>query len=177
MKTTGFFAVLLSTLALVGCGSNASGIASPDAVADMTSNNSPPKYAWCPENSPGGGESDASIRLTDGGHEVQRDLNNDPMNCGSCGYFCWDELGVSQQLAPEVRSTIMGTVRYACVAGRCVFACAERRGDCDGQRPNGCEVSTATDVKHCGSCGKVCMPDNEVWRPTCTDGVCGKERR
>jgi hypothetical protein len=49
-----------------------------------------------------------------------------------------------------------GAARMSCEAGACVVAaCAEGRGDCDGEGSNGCEDELDTDA-HCGACGRAC---------------------
>jgi hypothetical protein len=81
-------------------------------------------------------------------------LNADPSNCGRCGNLC----------APS-------NAAAACVAGACGYtACNAGFGDCDGNRANGCEVSTATDVAHCGGCGMACSSNNGV--ASCAGGNC-----
>lgn len=48
-------------------------------------------------------------------------------------------------------------------AGACPFL----RGDCDGQRSNGCEAFLASDTLHCGRCRRACGAE------ACTAGLCG----
>ncbi|MEI8257207.1 MAG: hypothetical protein WCJ30_16155 [Deltaproteobacteria bacterium] len=56
-----------------------------------------------------------------------------------------------------------------CAGGGCAFVCAPGTADCDLAGDNGCEVTLATDVAHCGRCGQTCAA-SEI----CRDGVCGQ---
>lgn len=61
-----------------------------------------------------------------------------------------------------------------CVQGQCVIqSCVLGYDDCDGQADNGCEVQTATDVNHCGSCSNQCPNYNGT--PSCSAGECSIE--
>jgi hypothetical protein len=84
------------------------------------------------------------------------DLRTDVRACGRCGVLC-----ASAPDAPTI----------TCAAGRCGYVCAAGRGDCDGERDNGCEVNTRTTVAHCGACGNACRSGPRS-RPTCTAGRC-----
>ncbi|MBM4378022.1 MAG: hypothetical protein FJ086_01785, partial [Deltaproteobacteria bacterium] len=76
-------------------------------------------------------------------------------NCGACGTVC-----TTPNATP------------ACPAGTCVVgACNPGFGDCNGQGADGCEVTLATDVAHCGTCGNACTFANAA--PSCTAGMCG----
>lgn len=65
-----------------------------------------------------------------------------------------------------------------CVEGACVVvACTERYRDCDGLADNGCEVSIASSVAHCGGCRAACtlsQAETTVCGPGagCEVGVC-----
>jgi|GEM_PF-467101 len=77
-------------------------------------------------------------------------------HCGGCGMAC----------APA-------NATPACTAGLCgVASCNAGFGDCDGLAGNGCEVSTATSVAHCGACGNACVPPANS-AATCAAGACG----
>jgi hypothetical protein len=52
----------------------------------------------------------------------------------------------------------------------CKYTCLAGYADCDGQAPNGCEVSILTDVNNCGMCGTVCLTPNAT--PQCAAGAC-----
>ncbi len=67
-----------------------------------------------------------------------------PAHCGRCGNAC---------MLPGATS--------ACVMGACaITTCETGRADCDAAAATGCEVTTATDVRHCGGCGGQCAPAN-----------------
>ncbi|AKV01117.1 Tryptophan synthase alpha chain [Labilithrix luteola] len=85
--------------------------------------------------------------------ETCADLDNDPNNCGSCGYKCPGILNGSP----------------ACSHGRCTVKCNEGMADCDGRADNGCEASLKFDARNCGSCGNLC--DVGSGQP-CVDGIC-----
>ncbi|MBI5534032.1 MAG: hypothetical protein HY898_15025 [Deltaproteobacteria bacterium] len=82
----------------------------------------------------------------------ERNLNTDPLNCGTCGAAC---------------STNHATP--TCNAGSCVLACEAGWGNCDGNVANGCEAQLNTNT-NCGSCGQACSPANATG--SCTTGVC-----
>jgi hypothetical protein len=72
---------------------------------------------------------------------------NTNTNCGACGTRCGSNM--------------------ACSNGMCVSTCPPSTTLC-----NGACVSTATDVSHCGGCGRVCPSYPNVNR-TCMAGTCG----
>ncbi len=81
-------------------------------------------------------------------------LATNTSNCGRCGNAC---------------SFTGGSA--ACVAGACqLTACATGRGDCDGDRGNGCETDLNVTVASCGVCGNACVTSNAT--PGCTGGSC-----
>lgn len=83
-------------------------------------------------------------------------LLTDVLNCGCCGKSC--------PCPPNAYPT--------CAAGNCGFSCKDGFSDCNGASADGCEVSTASDVLHCGACGTKCdCPPNAL--PTCASGTCG----
>jgi hypothetical protein len=77
-----------------------------------------------------------------------------PAHCGACNRACAPPNGVG-----------------ACAAGVCrVATCSAGFGDCDGNAANGCEVSLASSVTHCGACGALCSNQNGT--PRCGAGRC-----
>lgn len=84
----------------------------------------------------------------------ETNLNNDKLNCGSCGMEC-----------PAVNGT------PSCVNGKCRIDCEPGFGDCDEDASNGCET-TVHDVLNCLACGEECMPPTGA-QPYCTDDGCG----
>jgi hypothetical protein len=86
----------------------------------------------------------------------ERNLTNDPDNCGGCGTVC--------------SGNNMAT--RACGGGVCNGACAANWTDCDGNKQaNGCEKNLTNDPDNCGVCGRVCSDTNMATR-TCGGGVC-----
>ena len=75
-------------------------------------------------------------------------------HCGGCGRAC----------APANATGV-------CVAGACgVGACEAGAADCNMTPGDGCEVSTATDVNHCGMCSNVCRLPGGI--SACVAGAC-----
>lgn len=84
------------------------------------------------------------------------DLNNDVINCGSCGYVC----------------DLPHTSTHVCSQGEClVETCESGWENCDGIDENGCETSVSNDVNNCGNCDYVCDLPNTATH-VCVDGVC-----
>ena len=78
------------------------------------------------------------------------DISVDSTNCGACGNVC-----ASGQV---------------CSQGQCVsssITCQSGFADCNGSLVDGCEVNTATDPQHCGSCTSNCPSGS-----SCTNGQC-----
>lgn len=97
------------------------------------------------------GFADCNTSPTDG-CEINTQTN--PQNCGTCGHGC---------------SISNGTA--ACSAGMCaVGSCNSGYQDCDGLVSNGCEVNTASDPNHCGSCTTVCNLANAT--AGCSNSQC-----
>jgi len=82
------------------------------------------------------------------------DLTENTENCGMCDNRCMDTPGASRE----------------CSGGMCSFPCLSGFADCDADIINGCEVTLATDVDHCGMCGVQCRGDNAVMG--CADSDC-----
>ena len=78
------------------------------------------------------------------------DPQRDDRNCGGCGVTC---LGLP------------GTTGGACDAGTCELACADLRGDCNGDVADGCERDLSADRFSCGACGNSCGA-------ICSGGIC-----
>jgi hypothetical protein len=77
-------------------------------------------------------------------------------HCGGCGTACNAINGAS-----------------TCAQGSCqLAACNTGYGNCDQLAFNGCEVSTTSDVNHCGGCGIVC-PARPSAVATCHASACG----
>ncbi len=92
----------------------------------------------------------------DAGNGCETSLLTDPNNCGARGNACRAPNGVA-----------------ACVAGACAVAsCDAGYADCDGAPDNGCELDTASDVGHCGSCSRACSAGAHS-AATCAGGLCG----
>jgi hypothetical protein len=80
----------------------------------------------------------------------------DAAHCGACGTVC---------------NTVNGTP--TCAQGSCgIAACDAGYRDCDQLAFNGCEVSSTSDVNHCGGCGVVC-PARPSAVATCLGSACG----
>ncbi|MBL8604803.1 MAG: hypothetical protein JNK72_22945 [Myxococcales bacterium] len=76
--------------------------------------------------------------------------------CGMCGRVC---------------NTANGTP--VCTNGACgVGACDTGFANCDNNAANGCEVVVQSDIRNCGSCGRVC-PTPSNGSAVCTLGQCG----
>ena len=84
------------------------------------------------------------------------DLLANPSNCGRCGVAC----------------PARGNAAPTCASGMCSFACNTGFADCDGAPANGCEVTLATAVSHCGMCGNAC-PVRANSTPVCAASACG----
>ena len=80
-------------------------------------------------------------------------VTNDINNCGGCNIKC--------TLAPN-------TVSTTCSNNSCgVGACTPGYADCNGNKADGCELSTTNDVNNCGGCGIKCIGGG-----TCSSGTC-----
>lgn len=90
----------------------------------------------------------------DDANGCERNISNDPANCGTCGHVCPASGGTP-----------------SCTGGICgVTACASGKGDCDNDSTNGCETDIFTSVAHCGFCNNPCAPPFAT--PACDQGVC-----
>lgn len=81
----------------------------------------------------------------------EKNFNFDPTNCGTCGNNCYTTKGPN----------------FTCDMGQCVVTdCVPpTTADCDGDKTNGCEVDTLTDVDNCGFCTNKCNLANA--NPSC----------
>jgi len=80
------------------------------------------------------------------------DTKNDLQHCGACGKACGDPANATA----------------GCAMGACgIGACNDGFGDCDKDATNGCEVTLATDAKHCGTCDNACGATSQ-----CKTGAC-----
>ena len=127
----------------------------------------------------------------DGATDEGFDLQNDPANCGACGYSC-------------AARTPAGATTTGCSSGNCQFACQANRYDIDGDLAlgdagNGCEYACApsgaevcddldndcdgvvddgfdkqNNPSHCGACNYVCAAHtgNNSTATGCSSGVC-----
>ncbi|MSP62847.1 MAG: hypothetical protein EXR72_21445 [Myxococcales bacterium] len=98
------------------------------------------------------GFADCNKQLFDG-CEVQ--TTKDPLNCGVCGKLCQPPANASA-----------GCFGGACTVGGCVMGF----GDCNNSGADGCEITLADAVAHCGKCGNACSFANA--NSTCANGQC-----
>lgn len=68
------------------------------------------------------------------------DVENDPQNCGSCGYGC-----------PYVTGAVA-----TCSHGVCGYVCTGGTADCNNRADDGCETDLNRDPANCGACGAAC---------------------
>jgi hypothetical protein len=91
------------------------------------------------------------------------------VDCGACpsGEVCGGA-GVAHQCGCKCSIPHATT---SCIKGVCTLvACEAGWSDCDGDKANGCEVSTSSDLKNCGQCSNVCAFDHAP--ETCVSGAC-----
>lgn len=86
---------------------------------------------------------------------VEGGISSDPDHCGSCDVVCGAD----------------GVANRACEEGLCKPKCDATHSDCDHDGKNGCEITSADDPDHCGSCDVVCGGDGVATR-ACVEGVC-----
>ncbi|MEO7093307.1 MAG: hypothetical protein ABI175_08650, partial [Polyangiales bacterium] len=84
------------------------------------------------------------------------DLTLDVDHCGGCDQVCPARAGATR----------------TCVSSTCGFTCNTGFDDCNKVATDGCEVTLATALDHCGACGKVC-PAGTGASPACDKGTCG----
>ncbi|HZN25599.1 MAG TPA: L-type lectin-domain containing protein [Burkholderiales bacterium] len=89
------------------------------------------------------------------GHECQAD---DQCLSGKCESARCTGIGPGGACASAAQCA---SPNEDCVGGKCT--CRTGRGDCDGNRFNGCETNLEATPQHCGACGK-----------SCGSGRCGK---
>jgi hypothetical protein len=91
----------------------------------------------------------------------------------TCGMSCVNvATNVNHCGACDRRCEVMGVGTPTCVAGTCGVACPAGQGNCDGNPTNGCEVSLAGNVSHCGACGMMCASLANS-NPSCGASGCG----
>eukprot|EP00698_Gefionella_okellyi_P009751 TRINITY_DN249_c0_g1_i2.p1 TRINITY_DN249_c0_g1~~TRINITY_DN249_c0_g1_i2.p1 ORF type:complete len:495 (+),score=59.94 TRINITY_DN249_c0_g1_i2:61-1545(+) len=116
-----------------------------------TSCTRPNLSASCSSGTCGGtcnaGFGNCNANLVDG---CEVNLNNNLLNCGSCGHGC-----AAPNLVP------------ACNAGSCTGTCTTGFGNCNGVFADGCEVNLQTSANNCGVCGRQCSAAQ-----TCSNGQC-----
>lgn len=100
------------------------------------------------------GRGDCNGKTADG---CETDLTNTLADCGACGEAC-PAAGPSSNVS--------------CQGGKCVSQCFLATGDCDGNKVNGCETNTNTDVLHCGSCDAKPCAAGEHGKAACDGGSC-----
>jgi hypothetical protein len=94
----------------------------------------------------------------DDANGCEADIRRDLRSCGACGRACAPPRGTG-----------------ACEMGVCrVAACDPDALDCNGRADDGCEVTPASDVRHCGMCGRVCTTTGGT--PACVRGGCTLDR-
>lgn len=92
-----------------------------------------------------------SNKLTDG---CETNTAGDVDNCGGCGNVCSSN-----------------HITRACGGGVCNGTCSTTWRDCNGNKlTDGCEIDSATDEAHCGSCNVPCSANHVT--PNCSGGVC-----
>lgn len=153
-------AALALGLALGGCPSGSRPCGEEDASAERCAAR-PGAAARCEAAScawaclPGRLDCDGDLGLP-GGNGCEVDASSDAAHCGACGRACGALPGVASR----------------CVEGSCAFACAEGRGDCDGDLAgpgsNGCETPVSSSALHCGECFHPC-------ETSCSAGLCSGE--
>lgn len=82
----------------------------------------------------------------------EKNLNTDPLNCGTCGKVCSSNNGTP-----------------GCSAGTCTISCTAGFANCDNNVTNGCEVPLNT-TSNCGACGVTCT--NANGSTSCQAGAC-----
>lgn len=111
----------------------------------------------------GGGEdfsvqSDAGGAGADGGADAPSETSGQPDVVGSDS----QSEDVESDAANDVQSEVTTESGVTCDPGT---------ADCDEVPANGCEVTTDTDIAHCGGCGKPCVVGENA-TPVCEGGVC-----
>lgn len=122
------------------CGACGQGCNPPNAAGDCSTGSC--QVSAC---SPGWGDCTSAA-----GCETH--IATDKANCGGCGSACSNNNGTP-----------------ACNGGSCSIVCNSGYANCDADaRTNGCEIHTAIDPNHCGTCTKTCSGST----PNCSNGSC-----
>lgn len=123
---------------------------------------------------PDGPVGDAGDELSDGA-VCDADTQNDPLNCGACGFVC-ELLGafpaceqgqcVIAECAPnfhDINGIDSDGCEYPCAeTNGGVEACDKKDNDCDTEIDEGFDLNT--DPNNCGVCGNVCALQNATAR-------------
>jgi hypothetical protein len=95
------------------------------------------------------------------------DCDNDKLTNG-----CETMLGTNADCAFCGDECKLPNSNSQCMSAACTLvACNAGYSNCDAIAGNGCEVDSATDPNHCGSCGNVC-PYGPHSTPVCNNSVC-----
>lgn len=96
-------------------------------------------------------------------HLCETRLDDDPLNCGSCGNAC--------PAGAWMRSELNGA-NWTCLDGRCEMTCAQvGYADCNGYVEDGCETALGSN-KNCKFCGDACPPGYDCGQTGCSKATC-----
>lgn len=96
-------------------------------------------------------------------HLCETRLDDDMLNCGSCGNACPAGTWMSAEL---------NGASWACLSGRCEMSCTNGMYDnCNGYVEDGCETHLGTN-EDCRFCGDACAPGYECGETGCAKATC-----